>query len=339
MFFNTTHNNKDYSPLTLYRNISHMSLLTGPCLSYPSLAASPHCVAASVGLTCLLAPSLALSVVCLGCKPSGSVSQYAVSSRRSAARAALSAAAASDWSPVVHLLVSLPAVMRVQVALSEAAQPAGPLLSVRVLGWDEQLLPLPFSSHSSHTGSHLPSLASSSSTPPSSSSSSLGQPSHTSLSSRHVLQLVQAQLTAHLHRCNSLLSSSAAVASLSHCPLFHFLLHLASYHSLFESACVGCGAVLAYHSDSAKLLPAVVRSVGGASSLHAACLAASTADVPNQSSHTTPTHTPPPAGNSKGAGSGSGSSATVQARHRRMSERMRVCVAAPIHIDRLVTVL
>ena len=241
------------------------------------------------------------------------MSQYAVSSRRSAARAALSAAAASDWSPVVHLLVSLPAVMRVQVALSEAAQPAGPLLSVRVLGWDEQLLPLPFSSHSSHTGSHLPSLASSSSTPPSSSSSSLGQPSHTSLSSRHVLQLVQAQLTAHLHRCNSLLSSSAAVASLSHCPLFHFLLHLASYHSLFESACVGCGAVLAYHSDSAKLLPAVVRSVGGASSLHAACLAASTADVPNQSSHTTPTHTPPPAGNSKGAGSGSGSSATVQA--------------------------
>ena len=211
---------------------------------------------------------------------------------------AQSAVSTSSWTggAVAYLVASLPRVMRVQVTLTSSSQPLGTLRAVRVLSWDEQLLepPRPHSA-AAHTSAPIHTTPAA--------STYHASPSHASLSSRHVMQLVQAQLTAHLHRCNSLLVESSSSLQLtssssaplspspavsSSCPLFHFLVHVGSYHSLFTSPCVCCGELLQYHDDSAALTPCVVRTVSGAS-VHARCMHALTADI--HSTHTDTQHT------------------------------------------------
>ena len=202
-------------------------------------------------------------------------SQSSSGSRRSSASAA-------------YLVGSLPHVMRVQIALSESEQPAGTLRSVRVLSWEEEGRHgrhSPAASRTDHTLGSIP--ASSSAT---SANATHGR-SAASLSCRHVMQLVQAELTAHLHRCNSLRASEPRPSehSLS-CPLFHFLVHVGSYHNLFTAPCVGCGELMTYHNSTANYVPPVARTLTGRS-LHATCRHALHSDIPTNTATSSSTAT------------------------------------------------
>ena len=197
---------------------------------------------------------------------------------------------------VAQLVVTLPNVMRVQVSLTEASQPYGSLRAVRVLSWEEELMTWRVPEPAQQTSSTTATATAVTSAP--TAGATAAQPrSHFSLSCRHVMQLVQAQLTAHLHHCNAqfLSSASSSLSSLalasssmsaspsslpSSCALFHFLVHVCSYHDLFSAPCVCCGELLAYHDDTARLLPAVVRAVGG-DALHATCLHSAHSDIPS----------------------------------------------------------
>ena len=103
------------------------------------------------------------------------------------------------------------------------------------------------------------------------------------LSRRAVLHLVQCQLTFQLHQCNSAPAPASSHWLPSSTPLHRFLVHLASYHSLFVQPCQRCHDVCSVHDDTLKRVPAVLRSAATGHALHAACAHAMQADIPTAS--------------------------------------------------------
>ena len=130
-------------------------------------------------------------------------------------------------------------------------------------------------------GELFPSPTSTSLVRPAGSASASASPSSPySLSRRAVLQLVQSALTAQLHHFQPAPLPVSAHCSPSSTPLYRFLVHLASYHSLFVQPCQRCHDVTSYHDDTAKRVPAVQRSAATGHALHAACAHAMQADIP-----------------------------------------------------------